>query len=628
MTMNTGKFRQNINAKITSNSKKEISGLKVREVLVDAADAIDEIFETFSLIDGLGNYNANTGVANIKETDVNFTPVLVANQPNGKFFIIDVEGTQSITGTARLMKVGGLLVSRGTKWDYIPPADTGFNDVQKLKENIPQNIALDRYAFPFVDPQDKLYGGFLVSGEFEAIKFLNDSIDGGAIKSGAITSDKISAGAIDESNLSEDVVNKLNSFVPVVYYPTTALEALAEAARRRVDLIMFSDSNGKFNGDGWDAGFNYAMGQRFAQYASAMYSARNSIANEGVSTTTGFGVSHTAAGTLDTIPNEFNNYLLPVPGKESAYNADGDFSSDTGMIKVNFNSPLGSNNLLRAHFKVVKFPGGGTFRPGWRRETSPYTILNTGAVFSFASPEIQEDYHTVDLPAGERGFDVAVKYRLPSGSAAVGPNMILSSRVENPNALSGYSISHFYAVGGQSLWDMAEYLKTNSLRSIANYLSDVRRLQVLAGQKPILVIYINSGVNDKNETSTPSQGWRSDSDPDGATSYLDNLEAIRDRLIDAYQFNGYDKNELFFLVMPSHPIIDPDDSELASYRKAAKAFCASPRCSMVDLTQITSYTEISTNGWYSGGTDVNHLLVSGSNELAKRVIDKYVPVIS
>ena len=126
MANNTGAYRQKINSKLPNNNSKYISANLVREVLAAGADAIDEIFETFSLADGLGTYNAATNLALLKEGGTTITPTTVANQDNGKYFDVSVAGTQPITGASVAMAVGGKLISRGTKWDYIPPTDTGY----------------------------------------------------------------------------------------------------------------------------------------------------------------------------------------------------------------------------------------------------------------------------------------------------------------------------------------------------------------------------------------------------------------------------------------------------------------------------------------------------------------------
>jgi len=129
MANNTGVFRQKITAKLPANNSKLISAGLLQEVLVSSADAIDEIFETFSLTDSLGNYNATTNVATLKEAGTTFTPTSTANQDNGKYFDVVVTGTQSITGTSTVMAVGGRLISRGTKWDYIPPNDQALQKI-------------------------------------------------------------------------------------------------------------------------------------------------------------------------------------------------------------------------------------------------------------------------------------------------------------------------------------------------------------------------------------------------------------------------------------------------------------------------------------------------------------------
>ena len=123
--------------------------LQTVETRTAAAEAkADSIYEQFSLADGLGTVNAATNIATIKETAANVTLTSVASQPNGKYFDITVAGTTSITGTATAVLVGGRMVSRGTKWDYIPPADTGFLksienelkiDAPKILENLVPN---------------------------------------------------------------------------------------------------------------------------------------------------------------------------------------------------------------------------------------------------------------------------------------------------------------------------------------------------------------------------------------------------------------------------------------------------------------------------------------------------------
>lgn len=657
----------------------------VEQRVVTAEQKTDSIYEQFSLADGIGTFNPLTGIANEREPNVSYSPTINADKSKGKYFDLIEDGTTAIIdGTQKPVKKGGKIISRGTKWDYIPPADTGYAKATALELKLQSVDTASGYVAVLTDADDNILFYINLKGEFAASSYLANSISGTALKSSSIplaalseeikglvlrTMDvssgwigawvdsedniligikpngkvyiheielsagsvsallagavfsgaQVTSGTISIDKLDAPLLSKINNS-----NPTTAVMALAQAAVRRVDIVMLGDSNQKFGGDGWDAGLLWALSQRYQQYASPLYGVRNSISYEGGSGTTGFGTSHSVVDTNDAMPPEFLPFVGPA-GKNGAYNAEGDFNSNGGAIMVSSDSPLGVNNALRAHFKCVKFPGGGTFQPGWRRGSSPYNTLVAGTPFNFSAAQIEEGFHTVDLPAGSRDHALELKYRW--SAASVGPNMLLTSRIENPSRLAGFSITNLYAAGGQSLWDMAEYLRTQTLLSLANFFKELRRLQVQAGQKPIVEIYINSAINDQNENMSPSQGWRADTVPSSAASYLDNLEYIRNRLIDAYEYHGFDAAELYFLIMPSHPISDPDGVKVASYRKAAKSFCQYPRCSMVDLSLLTTAAEIAANGWLSEGTDVNHLVLPGNKALALRALNKYVPVI-
>lgn len=90
----------------------------------------DQIYDQFASKDEIGTYNASTNLATIRNTegvDVTFTPTTTPSIANGKSLRVEVPGTQSITGTAKDMVVGGSIISRGgIKWDYMSPPDTGY----------------------------------------------------------------------------------------------------------------------------------------------------------------------------------------------------------------------------------------------------------------------------------------------------------------------------------------------------------------------------------------------------------------------------------------------------------------------------------------------------------------------
>lgn len=129
-TKTTATLRTEVNNLLKNNTSRQISAEKLRSVFVLSANAIDSIYTTLSLADGLGTYNATSGVASIKETGQVFTPVALANQAKGKYFDVVVAGTQSITGAPVQFQVGGKIISRGTKWDYLPPFIDAYTKAQ------------------------------------------------------------------------------------------------------------------------------------------------------------------------------------------------------------------------------------------------------------------------------------------------------------------------------------------------------------------------------------------------------------------------------------------------------------------------------------------------------------------
>lgn len=142
----TSKFRQLINSQIPTNNQKQISASSVRRVLEESANSIDGIFDTISIANGLGVYNATTGVATISETGVTYTPVELANQVNGKYFDVVVSGTQSITGESVVMEVGGIIISRGTTWDYIPKSSLALVKAINLEGKVAPTQTLGFYS--------------------------------------------------------------------------------------------------------------------------------------------------------------------------------------------------------------------------------------------------------------------------------------------------------------------------------------------------------------------------------------------------------------------------------------------------------------------------------------------------
>ncbi|WP_350578703.1 hypothetical protein [Pseudomonas sp. HY2-MNA-CIBAN-0224] len=417
-------------------------------------------------------------------------------------------------------------------------------------------------------------------------------------------------------------------------WPTTALGALAQASRRRVDFVMIGDSNQKKDGYGWGGGLMRALHDRFGCYATAV-GAQTPISFSGY-TLTGESNYGVGGGATHVLPTEVAavspGYSFELPegslaGMGPAYLADGlmiTSGASAGGVGVAVDHAIGVSNLLRAHYAWVSLTSGaGVFQVKCRIDGSPFTVIASGPSTPTNTGENSLHRQTLDIPAGIRTKGLECKWYVPGGSALVGPFAPAWFRLENPAKHSGVSVSTFYGAGGQSLYDMANYLLTAPMQVLINWFGETRRLQLLAGQKPMVVVYINSALNDQNETLTPSFGWRESIDAKSSTAYLDNLEAIAKRISDVWQKAGWDQEELFFMVMPSHPVSNPDAPKLIGYRKAAFSFAQNrQRASFIDLTLITDADEILANSWYMGvgGSDRNHLFQVAYKTLGARAV--------
>ncbi|WP_350575296.1 hypothetical protein [Pseudomonas sp. HY2-MNA-CIBAN-0224] len=419
---------------------------------------------------------------------------------------------------------------------------------------------------------------------------------------------------------------------PVRAWPTTALGALAEAARRRVDFVMIGDSNQRMDGYGWGGGLMRALHNRFGCYATGV--ATQSPITMSTYTTTGessYGLNAPAtySGAPDGVESVFPGFSFTIgagkggigyawlPAGESIANAN-----NSGGVGISADHAIGASNKLRIHYDWVSMKdGAGQFRVEARLDGPPWTKVAQGPVTPTNTGEHSLHRQTLDIPAASRTTGLECKWFTPGGTPITGPFAAAWFRVENPAKASGVSVSTIYGSGGQSLYDMAAYLLGAPDQVLINWFGETRRLQLLAEQKPIVVVYVNSGLNDQNETLKPSLGWRESDSPTSPAAYIDNLEAIVKRVSDVWQKAGWDETELFFLVMPSHPISTPDASKLLSYRRAAKSFSVAQRISFIDLENITSNAEMLNNKWYKeNNTDINHLVKSAYQVLGERVI--------
>lgn len=502
--------------------------------------------------------------------------------------------------------------------------------VAELLDSYPNTEAVNAIAYR---TEDMYYRGKkVIRGEIDSAK----NMSWGTMDDGTVHIPKL---VLEEPalNVVQEMIDGATADAASIdaIWPTTALGALSQAKRRRVDFVMIGDSNQKKDGYGWGGGLMHALHDRFGCYATAVGS-QTPISFSGY-TLTGESNYGVGGGATHVLPAEVAavspGYSFELPGGSlggmgPAYLADGlkiTSGASAGGVGVAVDHAIGVSNLLRAHYAWISLnTGSGVFQVKARIDGTPFTVVASGPSTPTNTGEFSLHRQTLDIPAGLRTKGLECKWYIPGGAALAGPFAPVWFRLENPSKHTGVSVSTFYGAGGQSLYDMANYLLTAPMQVLINWFGETRRLQLLEGLKPIVVIYINSGLNDQNETLTPSFGWRASAEPSSATAFTDNLEGIAKGLSDVWQKAGWDPEELFILVMPSHPVSTPDAAKLLSYRKAAFSFAQNrQRTSFIDLTLVTDADEILANNWYMGvdGSDRNHLFQAAYKVLGVRFVN-------
>jgi lysophospholipase L1-like esterase len=279
-----------------------------------------------------------------------------------------------------------------------------------------------------------------------------------------------------------------------------------------------------------------------------------------------------------------------------------------------------TSRSLRFHFNYLIFEAGdglarGQFQPVVRNDSGPLDMLVAeGSIYSTrGAPGTGTTlaWGVLNVPQGARPPRMSFQYSHPY-RGVIGPFASFGMRLEAAEVARGASIHTLYGKGGQSLRDMAEALQQSTDQTLTTYFSMVRRL----GSRGVM-IRINSGLNDRNE-ALPSAGPHPTVPGNSTFAYMDNLQAIVNRMEEIYRINAWNVEDLTFLVTPSHPVSAPDDDVLRTYRAAAASFARqTPRTACVDLSTLVDAPTMASNGWYFTIFDRNHLSQAGYAALAR-----------
>jgi hypothetical protein len=396
----------------------------------------------------------------------------------------------------------------------------------------------------------------------------------------------------------------------------------------RVDFVGIGDSNQGFGGNGWDYGLMYALTQSgFPMYATGLIS-MNENNSDGVGF--GYGYSYNASapviGVNTGAPTFFDDYMAGVPIHQYGYLAAGStygLGGNSGII-LGENAGVAGLIDISAELQIDCYYGtfasgsGGSFNPSIRRDSPPYNTLASNGSITTTTGVDGVEVASFTLAAGSRAGFGSLGFKW-NGADIVGPFFGTYARISQTGRTTGFSYSTLTYLGGYSLRAMANtYLNIMSDTAIAHFLGEMRRLQ---GDQKTVVITVNSGLNDRNETGT-SLGPAGITDGDSYQAFVDNFVAIQNRIEGIWVAEGWDLSELFWLVFPSHPVDDPDDAELVSYRKAIGEYLMTrPNAQMLNLAELTDEAEMLASGYYaSGGADRNHLTSTGYAQLGIKMV--------
>lgn len=392
----------------------------------------------------------------------------------------------------------------------------------------------------------------------------------------------------------------------------------------RVDFVALGDSNQLQSGNGWDQGMQYALSEKYPMYATSLISMNENNSNgNGVGYYYSFNAAQSEFGADTGAPSELDKFWrteeVGVAPHGYMYFDSGTYNGNTG-ITLSELCPFNYDSDISAHYYYGTFDtGAGIFRPQIRLNQSPWTTYgistvntNTGAV-GFASTELR-------LSSGDRKSQGSLGVLVNgAGTNLTGPFMGYWVRLVDNDARNGFSYSTLQARGGKSSRTMAEVMLAMPDESLTSYFSIIRENQ---GAVKTVVVCINEGLNDRNETDT-SVGTYKVIDGDSAAAFEDNIMAIYERIVGIWDLNGWDKRELFWVMMPSHPVSSPDAADLVSYRDSLEKYTAHiDNFKVVNIADLITSNEMLELGFYkSGGSDRNHLESEGYNNISTLIVD-------
>lgn len=399
--------------------------------------------------------------------------------------------------------------------------------------------------------------------------------------------------------------------------------AIREAANSLIDFLGVGDSNQIKDGGGWDDGFQYALSNKYGLYATGIVPVNDSVSGTGSGVGYTYGRFNVLTGATTSAPTQLTSYLDKGLGTLEpfyyGYLSSGQTNSNPEGLIMSSNNVIGNQNRLVGQYFYGTFDSGsGAFRPTVRVNQAPWTVIAQLSSISTNTGTYGMSEVDISLPADATRTATPLFFQWAQSSTnVVGPWFGLYQRVYTPDKTTGASYHTLYYKGGMSLRDMAYALQQASDTTLSYYFTQVRSLQ---GSSKKIIIEVNSGVNDRNDTNL-SVGLNPIDSSTGA-GYADNLQALIDRLKYIWALNGWATSELYFTVIPSHAVSYPDDAKLVSYRQSANTVSDNnDQVVVIDASQLCDGNCMTANSYYINTSDHNHLNLTGYEALSTMIVN-------
>ena len=274
-----------------------------------------------------------------------------------------------------------------------------------------------------------------------------------------------------------------------------------------------------------------------------------------------------------------------------------------GGLGVGIGSPLYTDQALTYHLWTPKGPSMTGNLAVSRYDNG--SIVHGGAGYDTitgtagANSMVRND---VNYPAGGRAG--AIEMRWNPFQTSLGPFMATFQQFSNPATLTGFTLSTFYGLGGQSAYDMALAIRAMPDQSIDHILTAKTELQNVGWASRKLLIPIMDDLNFRNENT--KLGDAPDGLADSRVVYGHAIRAILTRIRDRWLALGGAFDNLSFWLIGSQLVdtTSPDDTELVGYRAELEAIAAENRTT-VAVTQLSEILSIS--DLLNAGTNVGDL---------------------